>query len=61
MSVQLVIPVKRNTPARVIGLGLTVLACIGLMWLIVGWVGAIVLTAELFLLGRLLMRAAHGR
>lgn len=60
MSMHVVIPVKRNTPARVIGLALTVLASIGIMWLIVGWVGVIVLSAELFVLGRLLLRAAHG-
>ncbi|SDN70373.1 hypothetical protein [Lentzea jiangxiensis] len=61
MNVQLVIPVTRKTPARAIGLGLTVLAGLVVMWLLFGWLGTVVLAVELFLLGRLLVNAAHGR
>ncbi|MDX8146510.1 hypothetical protein SK854_30655 [Lentzea sp. BCCO 10_0061] len=61
MNVQLVIPVTRSTPARAIGLALTVLVCLAVMWLAVGWIGAIVLVVELFVLGRLLLRAANGQ
>ncbi|WP_439664143.1 hypothetical protein ACSHWB_23475 [Lentzea sp. HUAS TT2] len=61
MNVQLVIPVTRKTPARAIGISLTVLAGLGLMWLLFGWIGTVVLVAELALLGRLLLRAANGK
>lgn len=60
MNVQLVIPVTRKTPARAIGLALAALAGLVAMWLLVGWVGTVVLAVELFLLGRLLLRAANG-
>lgn len=61
MNVQLVVPVTRKTPARAIGIALTVFASLAVMWLLVGWLGTIVLAVELFLLGRLLLNAANGR
>lgn len=61
MNAQLVIPVTRKTPARALGIAATVLVCLFVMWLVVGWIGTAVLAAELFLLGRLLLRAANGK
>ncbi|PWK90305.1 hypothetical protein C8D88_101321 [Lentzea atacamensis] len=61
MDVQLVIPVTRKTPARALGIALTVFAGLAVMWLLVGLIGTAVLAVELFLLGRLLHRAANGK
>lgn len=61
MQLQLVIPVKRNTLPRLLGvLGVTV-ASLVVMWALFGWLGALVLALVVSALGRLLLRAARGR
>lgn len=61
MQLQLVIPVKRNTLPRLLGVLAALLGSLVVMWFAFGWLGALVLAALVTWLGGLFLRAARGR
>lgn len=61
MQLQLVIPVKRSTLPRLLGVLAVTVVSLVVMWALFSWLGALVLALVLAVLGRLLLRAARGQ
>ena len=60
MKLVLAVPVSQRGAVRAVQILLVVLGSLLVSYLVFGWLGTVVLAAELFVLGSLLRKAARG-